>query len=276
MLENRFQGPLSAFFVALVTSCSSNSPSEAPVAATSEPVSAPAAEPSAAPVHAHWSYEGETGPEHWGSLSPDFALCAQGQSQSPIDVQGTAEVDLPNLELNYAPTPVVITNNGHSIQVDYAPGSSMVLDGVRYELAQFHFHSPSEHTVNGVNAAAEMHLVHKSADGALAVVGVLIEPGVQNSRFDPIWKNLPAQAGPAQRFDQTINVADLLPGDPRTWRYTGSLTTPPGTEGVHWNLMVEPVTVSQAQIDAFRQVMHGNNRPVQPLNGRVIQRDTSR
>jgi carbonic anhydrase len=274
MLAHRHQSVLSAFLVVLGTACASNAPAEAPSAASPEP--APTAAPAAAPSHAHWSYEGESGPEHWGSLSPDYALCAQGRSQSPIDIQGAAEADLPNLELKYAPTPVVITNNGHSIQVDYAPGSSMVLDGVRYELAQFHFHSPSEHTVNGVNAAAEMHLVHKSADGALAVVGVLIEPGVQNSRFDPIWKNLPAQAGPAQRFEQTIHVADLLPGDLRTWRYSGSLTTPPGTEGVHWNLMVEPVTVSQAQIDAFRQVMHGNNRLVQPLNGRVIQRDTSR
>jgi carbonic anhydrase len=152
----------------------------------------------------------------------------------------------------------------------------MLLEGQRYDLTQFHFHSPSEHTVDGKPAAAEMHLVHAAAGGELAVIGVLIDAGVRNSRFDPIWKHLPAQAGPAQKLDQTINVADLLPSDPRTFRYTGSLTTPPGTEGVHWNLMVEPVTVSQAQIDELRQVIVGNNRPVQELNGRTIHRDTSR
>jgi carbonic anhydrase len=271
MFANRFQALLPIVLVFFGAACASSAHSPEPASAVAEPAQAPAG-----PVHAHWSYEGETGPEHWGSLSPDYALCAQGQSQSPIDVRGAVEVDLPNLELNYQPTPVAITHNGHAIQVDYAPGSYMLLDGVRYDLAQFHFHSPSEHTVNGAPAAAEMHLVHKSADGTLAVVGVLIEPGVQNSRFDPVWKHLPAQAGPTQRFEQTINVADLLPGDPRTWRYEGSLTTPPGTEGVHWNLMVEPVTVSQSQIDTFRSAIQGNNRPVQPLNGRILQLDSTR
>lgn len=270
---------LSIPLVALGAACASRAPAETPAEAPAEAAPAPepaAASPAEAAKPAHWSYEGETGPEHWGSLSPDYALCSQGQSQSPIDIDDAVDADLANLELHYAPTPVEIVNNGHAIQVNYAPGSYMTLDGVRYDLAQFHFHSPSEHTVDDDHAAAEMHLVHKSADGTLAVVGVLIEPGVQNSRFDPVWKHLPAQPGPAQKLDQTVNVADLLPSDPRTWRYTGSLTTPPGSEGVHWNMMVEPVTVSQAQIDAFRAVMYRNNRPVQPLNGRTIQRDTSR
>jgi carbonic anhydrase len=273
---------LSSVLLGLCAACSSSAPDEtapAPEAGTetaAEPTAEAAPAPAAESAPVHWSYDDATGPAHWGSLTPEYALCAEGHNQSPIDVRNAAGADLPNLELHYAPTPVEIVNNGNAIQVNYAPGSYMQLDGMRYDLAQFHFHSPSEHTVEGKHAAAEMHLVHKAADGQLAVVSVLIDAGVRNSRFDPIWKHLPAQAGPAQRLDQTINVADLLPSDPRTYRYTGSLTTPPGTEGVHWNVMVEPVTVSQAQIDEFRTVMHGNNRPVQELHGRTIHRDTTR
>jgi carbonic anhydrase len=181
-----------------------------------------------------------------------------------------------NLELHYAPTPINIVHTGHSIQVNYAPGSYMRADGVRYDLVQFHFHSPSEHTIEGQYAAAEMHLVHKSADGTLAVLGVLIEAGVGSRSFEPVWSHLPTQAGPAQTFDETINVADLLPDNLATYRYMGSLTTPPGTEGVHWNLVIEPVTISQAQVEEFRAVMFGNNRPTQPVNGRVVQKDISR
>ncbi len=228
------------------------------------------------PAHAHWSYEGATGPSHWGSLSPEFALCANGKSQSPIDISSPDSVDLPNLVFHYAPTPVEIVNNGHTVQVNYAPGSYMELDGVRYDLAQFHFHAPSEHTIAGKHAQAEMHLVHKSAAGALAVVGVLIEEGPANSRFDPVWHNLPGKPGAAQRFDVKVNVADLLPADARTFRYSGSLTTPPGTEGVHWNMMVESVRLSKEQIAAFTRVYRGNNRPTQPLHGRKVLQDSSK
>ncbi len=227
-------------------------------------------------AHAHWSYEGATGPRHWGSLSPDYALCASGTSQSPIDIRDTTSVDLQNLELHYVSVPVEIVNNGHTVQVNYAPGSHLDVDGVRYDLLQFHFHAPSEHTIAGKHASAEMHLVHKSATGALAVVGVLIEEGEHNAHFDAIWNNLPAQAGPAKRFDVQINAADLLPADARTYRYLGSLTTPPGTEGVRWHLMVEPVRMSKAQIAAFTRVYRGNNRPTQPLHGRAVQMDSSR
>jgi carbonic anhydrase len=227
-------------------------------------------------AEAHWSYEGPTGPEHWGSLSPAFALCATGKSQSPIDIRDATSVDLPNLVFHYAPTPVEIVNNGHTVQVNYAAGSYVEVDGVRYDLVQFHFHAPSEHTIAGRFAAAEMHLVHKSATGALAVVGVLLEEGEHNARFDPVWNNLPGKPGAAQRFAAEIDADDLLPADPRTYRYMGSLTTPPGTEDVHWNLMVEPVRLSKAQIAAFTKVYRGNNRPIQALNGRKVLQDSSR
>jgi carbonic anhydrase len=187
----------------------------------------------------------------------------------------TVSADLANLELHYAPTPINIVNTGHSIQVNYAPGSYMRADGVRYDLVQFHFHSPSEHTMDGRHAEAEMHLVHKSADGTLAVIGVLFEAGVNSRSIEPLWRHLPSQPGPAQTFDEWINVADLLPKQLTTYRYMGSLTTPPGTEGVHWNLIIEPYFVSKTQIQELRAVMFGNNRPTQPINGRVVQKDTS-
>ena len=225
---------------------------------------------------AHWSYAGATGPEHWGSLSPEYSLCASGRQQSPIDLRDAESADLQNLALHYAPTPVEIVNNGHTVQINYAKGSHMEVDGVRYELLQFHFHAPSEHTIAGRNAQAEMHLVHKSATGKLAVVGVLLEEGEHNSRFDPVWNNLPARSGAAQRLEVQINAADLLPADPRTWRYIGSLTTPPGTEGLHWHLMVEPVRLSKAQLAAFTRVYRGNNRPTQLLHGRKLLQDSTK
>jgi carbonic anhydrase len=224
----------------------------------------------------HWSYEGATGPAHWASLSPEFTLCSTGQQQSPVDIAQPAGADLPNLEFHYAPTKVDIVNNGHTIQVNYAAGSWMQVNGTRYDLLQFHFHAPSEHTVAGRHAAAEMHLVHKSAAGALAVVGVLLEEGETNSRFDPVWSHLPAKAGPAQQFDVQIDADDLLPQDQRTYRYLGSLTTPPGTEGVSWFLMQEPVRLSKAQIAAFTHIYSRNNRPTQPLHGRIVQLDSSK
>ena len=230
----------------------------------------------ASSVEAHWSYAGATGPEHWGALSPEYGPCATGKKQSPIDIGSAENADLQNLVLHYAPTPVTIVDNGHTVQVDYAPGSWLEVDGVRYELAQFHFHAPSEHTIAGRHAPAEMHLVHKSATGALAVVGVLFQEGDHNIAFDPVLNNLPEQPGRPLRLDAQVDASDLLPADQRTWRYEGSLTTPPGTEGVRWFLMVEPTRLSPAQIAAIAQVCHGNNRPTQPLNGRRVLRDSTR
>ncbi len=223
----------------------------------------------------HWSYEGETGPSHWGSLSPEYALCATGKRQSPVNIAGTVPRDLPNVEFYYAPTPLEIVNNGHTIQVNYAPGSFIVLDHQRFDLVQFHFHSPSEHKVNGRASAAEMHLVHKSESGELAVVGVLIEEGAYNAKFEPLWRSLPREPGPPVRVEAQIDATDLLPRNPCTYRYEGSLTTPPGTEGVRWCLMTEPVRLARTQIEDFRAIIHGNNRPVQPHNGRVIVRDVT-
>jgi len=219
----------------------------------------------------HWGYEGEAGPEHWGELSPDFAACSAGKEQSPIDIPASAAVNPADLAFNYKPTAVTIVNNGHAIQVNYDAGSSIEVDGITYKLLQFHFHALSEHTVKGEHADMEMHLVHQNADGGLAVVGVLINKGAENPAYAPVWNHLPAEEGePETISDETVNVNDLLPADRSYYRYNGSLTTPPCTEGVKWLMMTNPVELSEAQVAAFDAVMYDDYRPVQPFNARAF------
>jgi carbonic anhydrase len=269
--------PLSLWLLlASVCGCRSQTAPDPARAAHPAPAAAPAVAHAAdAPSDAHWSYSGATGPAHWGSLSPHYALCATGKRQSPVNIAGATPADLPNLVFAHKPVPLQIVNNGHTIQVNYAPGSAIVLDGVRYELTQFHFHAPSEHTIDDRQADAELHLVHKSAAGRLAVVGVLLAEGSHNPALDAIWARLPASPGPAVTYAESINASALLPPDQRTFRYDGSLTTPPGTEDVRWCLMTQPVGLSKQQLAEFTRIYYGNNRPVQPLNGRTVQRDVS-
>ncbi|MGR3310783.1 MAG: carbonic anhydrase [Candidatus Brocadiales bacterium] len=228
-------------------------------------------------VETHWGYEGEAGPEAWGELSPDFALCSNGMNQSPIDISGAAKKNLTDIVFDYRLTTLDILNNGHTIQVNYDKGSSIVIDGTgRYKLKQFHFHAPSEHTVNGKHFAMEMHLVHQSDDGELAVVGVLIEDGIYNWSFIPVWDNLPAGSGEEHHLNNVmVNVKDLLPGNRLYYRYDGSLTTPPCTEGVKWFVLTTPIKLSESQVASFKAIVHNNNRPVQPLNNREVLMDAS-
>jgi len=219
---------------------------------------------------AHWGYEGKTGPEHWGAMSEKFKACSEGKTQSPVDIKGAKGTSQNKLVLHYGDTKINILNNGHSIQVNYDKGSYITVNGKRYDLAQFHFHGPSEHTVNGKHSPMEMHLVHTSKDGGFAVVGVLIEKGDKNKAFSGVWKDLPEEAGDKETLSATVNVKDLLPADKAFYNYTGSFTTPPCTEGVAWFMMKDTVKLSGKQLKAFREIMHGDNRPVQPLNGRVI------
>ncbi len=220
--------------------------------------------------HAHWGYEGEHGPEHWGEMNEKFKACGEGKAQSPIDIKGVKGTSNEKLELHYGATKINIVNNGHSVQVNYDKGSYIKVNGKRYDLAQFHFHGPSEHTVNGKHSAMEMHLVHKSKDGGFAVVGVLIEKGGKNKAFSTVWKHLPEEAGQKKMVKATVNVKDLLPGNKAFYNYTGSFTTPPCTEEVKWFVMKDKVRLSAHQLKEFAEIMHGDNRPVQPLNGRAI------
>ena len=220
-----------------------------------------------------WSYEGDKGPTRWGSLHPAFSDCAKGAEQSPIDLVGAKAQRQRPIEFDYAPTPIVLLNNGHAIQVNYAPGSGMTLDGVRYELLQFHFHHGSEHTVAGVRLPMELHLVHRSNKGALAVVGVLLKEWEENHVLAPIWRHMPARPAPATVAPASIDATALLPEERTAWRYRGSLTTPPCTEGVSWVVMTEPVAVSAEQIARYGAIFPNSHRPTQPLNRRSLSRD---
>ncbi len=237
-----------------------------------------------APADPAWGYEEvATGPANWGKLSAKFVACAEGTSQSPIDIVDSSPATLPVFRAVYAPSQLRIVhhehmsdvvNTGHSIQVNYPQGDTLVLGEDVYALAQYHFHSPSEHTVKGKQYPMEMHLVHKSADGRLAVVAVLIEEGAHNAAFDPVWANLPKQKGVETHLEHVlVDMDDLLPADRSTYRYEGSLTTPPCSEGVMWMIFRTPVQLSPEQVATFRAVMLGNNRPVQALHGRKVATD---
>jgi carbonic anhydrase len=250
--------------------------SGAPVAGPSAATTAPA--PSSDPV---WHYEGDEGPAHWGTISAKFAPCLSGRAQSPIDIVTTKRRATPDaLVLKLAPASLRIVhhdhvadaiNNGHTIQVNYSEGDTLTVGGRAYQLVQYHFHAPSEHTVNGKPFPMEMHLVHMNADGQLAVIGVLIVQGARNAAFDPIWSNLPITKGVEHHLEHVkVDVDALLPKARTTYRYAGSLTTPPCSEGVQWFVMTTPIALSKAQIGAFTALFHGNNRPVQPLLGRSV------
>lgn len=240
---------------------------------------------SVAPPHdaPHWSYEGKDGPRFWGKLDPDFSLCKDGHKQSPIDIGKTTQASLQKLGTDFSPAKLQIAhhehiadeiNNGHTIQVNYSEGDTLTIGEDSFELIQFHFHSPSEHTVKGKHYPMEMHFVHKSASGALAVVGVFIEKGAHNVAFDPIWSNLPTEKGVESHFEHVqVNVDDLLPHNTESYRYDGSLTTPPCSEGVRWIVMKSPIQLSGEQIGKFTALVKGNNRPVQPLHHRVTVTD---
>jgi carbonic anhydrase len=231
--------------------------------------------PTPAPTAVHWTYEGEEGPAHWGALSTDYAVCASGKQQSPIDIANAAPKDLSNIVFHYQPGKVNILNNGHTIQVNYDAGSYIEIDGVRFDLLQFHFHAPSEHSIDGKLAEAELHLVHKNAAGQLAVVGVLIDEGADNPVFKSVWDNVPVKSGPVVSLTVQVNAADMLPSMQTTYRYDGSLTTPPCSENVKWNVMLTPIEMSKAQLETFTKLFEGNNRPVQDLNGRTLIEDTT-
>ncbi len=233
-----------------------------------------------APTTPHWGYEGEHGPAAWGTLCPEFTTCGTGKSQSPIDISGAKAVLLPEMKTSYTPAQLRIVhhehvadliNNGHTVQVNYPAGSTLVLGEQSFDLAQYHFHAPSEHTLEGQHFPMEMHLVHKSAQGKLAVLGVFISEGAANAAFEPVWANLPKEKGVEVHLEHvTVDVDALLPKARAVYRYEGSLTTPPCSEGVQWLVFAEPITLSAEQIAAFRALVHDNNRPVQPLNGRKL------
>jgi carbonic anhydrase len=228
----------------------------------------------------HWGYAGEVGPEYWADLRPEFAPCREGVEQSPIDLTGAVPIEDAGIErrlgtevltLKQRARVMDLVDNGHTIQVTNDVPMALDLDGVHYELVQFHFHAPSEHTIDGEHAPLEVHLVHKSADGQLAVIGVLIEEGEHDVLWEPIIASLPEGPGDSRHVeDLDLNMNELRPLPKRYYRYRGSLTTPPCSEGVEWIVMAEKRQISSAQMAALVSHLHDNNRPVQPLGDRKI------
>ena len=219
----------------------------------------------------HWSYTGEAAPAHWNELDPGYEMCAKGMNQSPIDLTGFVEADLAPITFHYTGLATEVVNNGHTIQANYTAGSTIETAGKMFQLKQFHFHSPSENTINGESFPLEAHFVHEAEDGSLAVVSVLFQIGEENEALARLWKQMPRKAGEKAAMASQVRAQDLMPEDRDYYRYNGSLTTPPCTEGVLWLVMKQPLTISKAQVNEFIHVMHHyNNRPVQPVHARPV------
>ena len=219
----------------------------------------------------HWSYQGDTAPQFWGNIDPAFSMCSAGKSQSPVDLKAFVESELVPLGIKYSASGKEVINNGHAIQVNYEPGSIAAVGEHSYELKQFHFHSPSENTIAGKSFPLEAHFVHADAAGNLAVIAVMYEEGPINGELEKAWKKMPVSAGGKDSLEAAMDAAALLPADKDYYRFNGSLTTPPCSEGVLWIVMKKYGTVSREQIEKFVATMKGpNNRPVQPLNARVV------
>ncbi len=219
----------------------------------------------------HWNYTGDASPAHWSELSPEYAACSSGKSQSPIDLAGFIEADLLPIELIYPAGATEFVNNGHSVQVNFPAGNQLTVDNTVYELKQVHFHTPSENHVNGKSYPVEAHLVHAAADGTLCVVALMFSDGPENLSIARLWAQMPEKAGDKTTLRTALQATSLLPSNLDYYRFEGSLTTPPCTEGVHWLVLKHPVEISTAQVAEFAHVMHHpNNRPIQAKNGRKV------
>lgn len=223
-----------------------------------------AASPSPAQAQ-HFEYFGELGPSHWGSLDPAWATCGVGTRQSPIDIGPFSILTglKKTLDVHYGPTTGSIFNNGHTIEVETEGDNRLEFNGVSYELVQFHFHSASEHTFLGGGADMELHLVHRSAAGQLAVVGVLLRRATSSGPLAPIFQELPDDVGVHHELAAPFNPASFLPSARLHYRYAGSLTTPPCSEGVSWFVLAHPMTISDEHMAQFNERIHFNARPVQ-------------
>ena len=221
---------------------------------------------------AHWSYEGATSPEHWSELSREFQTCQSGKNQSPIDIANIVTARLKPFKSHYRESPTLLINNGHTLQASFTHNLNTIeLMGTLSHLQQFHFHAPSEHTLHGKHAPLEMHLVHASAKGDITVVAVLFAIGAANRELAALWQHLPERGASTALTAQRIDMSALLPRDKTYWRFSGSLTTPPCSEGVTWLVMKRTLTLSAQQLAQFKSAIgHANNRPTQQLYGRLV------
>jgi carbonic anhydrase len=229
-------------------------------------------------VGSAWTYTGATGSSHWKTIDPtNYATCADGTAQSPINISKYVKTDLKNLSFSYAKSEAGIFNNGHTVEAEPLGDikSSVTIDGTIYNFAQFHFHAPSEHEINGLHYPVEIHFLNKSDSGALAVIGIFIKSGAENKEWKAFTDKINSATLDPEATKVELDWTKLLPKTRTTLRYDGSLTTPGCSEGVKWNLMTTSITMSQAQINQFLEAYSGNNRPVQPLNNRVVKLDST-
>lgn len=219
----------------------------------------------------NWGYKGKTSPEHWGEISKEFKTCSQGENQSPIDIttQKTKKAHLGHLKTDYKASSGERVNNGHSIQVNLDDGGSIDTPSGQYEIAQFHFHTPSEERIDGITYPLVAHLVHENEDGEAAVVAVLFKIGDENPALKKIFADLPHRKA-QEKLSHNFNPDTLLPENKGYYTYGGSLTTPPCSEGVTWYILKQPVELSREQLAEFQSVFPMNARPIQPVNGRTI------
>lgn len=221
----------------------------------------------------HWSYSGEGGPQAWERLQPEFRTCGAGRRQSPIHIEDTSTLLGPAepLQFIYTPSSGSVVNNGHTLQVDVEGENTLTVRGSTYRLVQFHFHHPAEERINRRGFAMVAHLVHRNAEGQLAVVAVLMDPGEASPLIHKVWTHLPLEVGDRVRVPAgLIDLNELLPRDQRYYQFMGSLTTPPCTEGVLWMVLKSPVTLGADQLKLFSQLFPNNARPIQASNGRVV------
>lgn len=241
----------------------------------------------------HWGYTGSVGPDKWGSISNEFALCGSGKRQSPVDIQNQKPADLYPLRFQYQSLPLRVINNGHTLQANYDTAnkeqsiniggkpypmhtkpvynSTLMLGDVPYKLIQFHFHTPSEHARKGERYAMEVHLVHKNAGGNLAVVSVLLKRGRQNPTLQKMLDNVSGSINKVNAIqDVNVNASDLLPRSHQLFHYSGSLTTPPCSENVNWFVMKTPMEVSDNQVNRFETLIGRNARPLQSMHWRSM------
>lgn len=218
----------------------------------------------------HWSYEGKTGPAAWGKLDPAWNLCVDGKEQSPIDIEPHASKATP-IAFHYKPTAATVVDNGHTLQVNLAAGSSIEIDGRVFDLLQFHFHAPSEHTIAGEHYPLEVHLVHQGPTGKLAVIGVLYDAGADSRPLAALWPPWPRKVGVADKLPRPFDPTALLPETRTVYRYAGSLTTPPCSEGVLWNVMRRTPSDGRRHLEAFGERFQHNAREVQARNDRPVE-----
>lgn len=219
-----------------------------------------------------WSYEGKTGPFNWSKLDPSFHACNSGKEQSPIDIRGAhVNKSLAPIEFHYISGSMALLNTGHTVQVKPPAGSYIVVDGTRYDLVEFHFHHPGEEAVKGKLPDMSLQLVHKSADGKLAVIAVRLNEGNANAVMAALWAHLPKTAGATDKVTEPMNPGGLLPADRSYYTYTGSLTEPPCTEGVRWFVFKQQLEISRDQLRSFGSLYKVNSRQVQALHGRKVE-----